>query len=159
MAQTVKNLPARRETQVRSLGQEAPLERGWEPTPVFLPGESHGWRSLAGYSPWGHRVRHNWATDTLCISIYVDKCVWTCMYVCIFVHICVCLDVYVGGHVHIVLYVSVYVCILMQFCVFTCLCFCYMCGTRKCLVYTYVCVHVYMYYMYVCTCLYVCILM
>ena len=25
----------------------------WQPTPVFLPGESHGQRSLAGYSPWG----------------------------------------------------------------------------------------------------------
>ena len=24
-------------------------------TPVFLPGESHGWRSLVGYSPWGHK--------------------------------------------------------------------------------------------------------
>ena len=29
--------------------------RKWLPTPVFLPGESHGWRSLAGYSPWGHK--------------------------------------------------------------------------------------------------------
>ena len=28
--------------------------RAWQPTPVFLPGESHGQRSLAGYSPWGH---------------------------------------------------------------------------------------------------------
>ena len=27
--------------------------RGWRPTPVFLPGESHGQRSLPGYSPWG----------------------------------------------------------------------------------------------------------
>ena len=27
----------------------------WKPTPVFLPGESHGQRSLAGYSPWGHK--------------------------------------------------------------------------------------------------------
>ena len=27
----------------------------WQPIPVFLGGESHGWRSLAGYSPWGHR--------------------------------------------------------------------------------------------------------
>ena len=27
--------------------------RKWQPTPVFLPGESHGWRSLIGYSPWG----------------------------------------------------------------------------------------------------------
>ena len=29
--------------------------RKWQPTPVFLPGESHGWRSLIGYSPWGHK--------------------------------------------------------------------------------------------------------
>ena len=28
--------------------------RKWQPAPVFLPGESHGQRSLAGYSPWGH---------------------------------------------------------------------------------------------------------
>ena len=27
--------------------------RQWHPTPVLLPGESHGWRSLVGYSPWG----------------------------------------------------------------------------------------------------------
>ena len=27
----------------------------WQPTPVFLPGESHGWRSLVSYSPWGHK--------------------------------------------------------------------------------------------------------
>ena len=31
--------------------------RGMQPTPVFLPWESHGQRSLAGYSPWGHRVK------------------------------------------------------------------------------------------------------
>ena len=28
--------------------------RHWHPTPVLLPGKSHGWRSLVGYSPWGH---------------------------------------------------------------------------------------------------------
>ena len=28
--------------------------RKWQPTPVLLPGKSHGWRSLVGYSPWGH---------------------------------------------------------------------------------------------------------
>ena len=32
-----------------------PWRRKWQPTPVFLPGESHGKRSLAGYSPWGHK--------------------------------------------------------------------------------------------------------
>ena len=35
------------------------LEKGMEPTSVFLPGESCGQRSLAGYNPWGHRVRHD----------------------------------------------------------------------------------------------------
>jgi len=38
---------------VRSLGQEDPQRRAWQLTPVFLPGESHGQRSLEGYSPWG----------------------------------------------------------------------------------------------------------
>ena len=53
MAQMVKNLPAMQETQVRSPGREDPLgDGGWQPTPVFLPGESHGQRSLVGYSPW-----------------------------------------------------------------------------------------------------------
>ena len=35
--------------------------RKWQPTPVFLPGESHGQRSLMGYSLWGLRVGHNWS--------------------------------------------------------------------------------------------------
>ena len=32
-----------------------PWRKQWLPTPVFLPGESHGQRSLAGYSLWGHK--------------------------------------------------------------------------------------------------------
>ena len=32
-----------------------PWRRKREPTPVFLPGKSHGLRSMAGYSPWGHK--------------------------------------------------------------------------------------------------------
>ena len=43
------------ETQVQSLGGEDPLEEGMATTPVFLPRESHGQRSLAGYGPWGHK--------------------------------------------------------------------------------------------------------
>ena len=30
-----------------------PWRRKWQPTPVLLPGKSHGWRSLVGYSSWG----------------------------------------------------------------------------------------------------------
>ena len=36
-----------------------PWRREWQPTPVFLPGESRGQRNLAGYSPWDHKVRHS----------------------------------------------------------------------------------------------------
>ena len=55
MAQTVKNPPALQETRVRSLGQEDSLENGMLTTPVFLPGEFHGQRSLVAYSPWDHK--------------------------------------------------------------------------------------------------------
>ena len=41
--------------QVQSLGGEDLWRRVWQPTPVFLPGESHGQRRLMGYSPWGHK--------------------------------------------------------------------------------------------------------
>ena len=47
----VINLPAMQETQVHSLDGEDPLEEEWQSTPVFLPGESHGQRSLMDYSP------------------------------------------------------------------------------------------------------------
>ena len=57
VAQTVKNLPTIWETWVQSLAREDPLggedPLKWLPTPVFLPGKSHGQRSLAGYSPQG----------------------------------------------------------------------------------------------------------
>ena len=43
------------EIQVRSLVQEDSLEEGMATHPVFLPGGSHGQRSLEGYSPWGHK--------------------------------------------------------------------------------------------------------
>ena len=59
----VKNLPQAQEMKVQSLDQslgwEDPWRRKWQPTPVFLPGESHGQRE-PGDSPWGwKRVRHD----------------------------------------------------------------------------------------------------
>ena len=51
----VKNPPAMSEMRVRSLGQEDPLMKEMA-THSSLPGESHGQRSLAGYSPCGHKA-------------------------------------------------------------------------------------------------------
>ena len=53
----VKNLPAN--PWVRKI----PWSRKWQPTSVFMPGKFHGQRSLVGYSPWGCRVGHDWATE------------------------------------------------------------------------------------------------
>ena len=52
----VKNLPAMREDlgSIPELGR-FPWRKEQLPTPVFLPGEFHGQRSLAGYRPWGYK--------------------------------------------------------------------------------------------------------
>ena len=55
VAQTVKRLPAMRETWVRFLGREEPLEKEMAISPALLPGKSHGRGSLIGYSPWGRK--------------------------------------------------------------------------------------------------------
>ena len=51
ISQMVKNLPSMQETWVGKI----PWRRKWQPTPVLLSGESHGQRSLVGYSLWDHR--------------------------------------------------------------------------------------------------------
>ena len=53
VVQMVKHPRALQETWVQSLDWENPWEKGI--TPIFLPGESHGGRSLVGYSPWGRK--------------------------------------------------------------------------------------------------------
>ena len=55
VAQRVKNLPVMRETGFDPWVGKISWRRQGQPTPVFLPGESHGWRSLVGCSPWGHK--------------------------------------------------------------------------------------------------------
>ena len=56
----VKNLPASagdiRDTGlIPGLGRKVPWRKAWQPTAVFLPGGTHGQRSLADYSPWGRK--------------------------------------------------------------------------------------------------------
>ena len=55
----VKKLPANKGNVKRSgfnlwVGK-IPWKKAWQPPPVFLPGESHGWESLAGYDPYNHK--------------------------------------------------------------------------------------------------------
>ena len=66
----VKTPPTVQETWVQSLGQKDPLEKGMAATPVFLPGEFHGQRSLAEYSPWCCRVGHDCTTNTFTFHIF-----------------------------------------------------------------------------------------
>ena len=62
--------------------------RKWQPTPVFLPGESQGWGSLVGCRLWGRRVGHHWsdlaaaaaATSHLWKHESISLCcVWGCL--------------------------------------------------------------------------------
>ena len=65
---------------MQSLGWEDPWRRKWQPTPVFLLGESHGQRSLVGYSLWDHkesdRTEHacTQAQSSLNIIIPTERC-------------------------------------------------------------------------------------
>ena len=65
----VENLPAN----ARDMGSiprlgKAPGKRKWQPTPVFLPGESHGQRILVGYSPWAHKESD--ITEHVCVPAH-----------------------------------------------------------------------------------------
>ena len=55
VAQMVKRLSTMWETWVPSRVRKIRWRRKWQSTSVLLPGESHGQRSLVGYSPWGHK--------------------------------------------------------------------------------------------------------
>ena len=89
-----------------------PWGKKWQPTPVFLPGKSHGWRSLAGYRPWGHRLQSmgSYANVHVSISFYlpshvnggvsvfsphihVNLCVLKCTF--IYLYLCVFMSLHV----------------------------------------------------------------
>ena len=67
VAQMIKNPPAIQETGVCSLGWEDSWRREWLPTPLFLPGEFHGQRSLVGYCPWS--CKESDKTERLSLSL------------------------------------------------------------------------------------------
>ena len=51
-----------------------PWRKKWQPTPIFLPGKSHGWRSLVGYSPWC--CKELYTTEKLYFH-YLFSTLWT----------------------------------------------------------------------------------
>ena len=54
MVLLVKNSPSKR-FQFDPWVRKIPWRRAWQPTPGLFPGESHGWRSLVGHGPQGHK--------------------------------------------------------------------------------------------------------
>ena len=72
----VKKLPAMQKPQETQLCSFNPWvrkilwRRAWQPTPVFLPGESHGQRSLMGYNPWGRKESD--MTEQLTLLLLTD---------------------------------------------------------------------------------------
>ena len=65
VAQMVKRLSTMPETRFDLWVRKIPWRKEWQPTPVFLPGECHGQRSLAGYSPWGLKESNmTWSLST-----------------------------------------------------------------------------------------------
>ena len=77
VALVVKNSPANAgDTKRRGFDSwvgKVSWRRKWQPTPVFLPGKFHGQRGVAGYSPWGLRVRHDRAPEHTNASYYATS--------------------------------------------------------------------------------------
>ena len=63
-----------------------PWRRAWQPTPVFLPEKYHRQRSLAGYSPWGHKeLDMTGASEHAYQTLFMRQCVHI-TYICIYKH-------------------------------------------------------------------------
>ena len=76
MAQTVKHLPAVQEIWVHPWVREDSRSGKWQPTPVDLPGESHGKRSLEGYSAWGHKSQTRLSHTHTHTHTHTEKSAW-----------------------------------------------------------------------------------
>ena len=72
--QAVKKLQSRRPGFDSWFGK-LPWSREWLPSPVFLPGEFHGQRSLVGYNPWGPKEFDDWVANIFTFTI-VDYSLW-----------------------------------------------------------------------------------
>ena len=69
----VKHLPTMQGTQVQSLGQEDPLEKGMATHSSIPAWRIHRQRSLVGYSPWGHKESNRTEQLTLSLFTFTEK--------------------------------------------------------------------------------------
>ena len=67
----IKNLPAVQRSRFDPWVRKITWRRKWQCTPVFLPGEFHGWRSLVGYSTWG--CKESDVTEQLTQNIKISR--------------------------------------------------------------------------------------
>ena len=84
VAQMVKRLPRMQETQVKSPGWEDILEKEMATHSSIMPGKSHGWRSLVGYSPWGGKESDT--TEQLHFHFYFPTMMKNPMYRAFYIH-------------------------------------------------------------------------
>ena len=78
VTQKVNNLPAMQETQVQSLDREISWRREWQPTPVFLPGKSHG---RGGWWDAVHRVsKHCSQLSDFCAHVHAHIHTHNCVH-------------------------------------------------------------------------------
>ena len=56
--------------------EKIPWRKKWQPTPVFLPEEFHGQRSLVGYSPWDHKELDTTKHAHTHINVYLSLCIY-----------------------------------------------------------------------------------
>ena len=70
VAQVVKSPPECGRPGFNPWIRKVPWRRKWQPTPIFSPGQFHGQRSLAGYSPWCHKELDT--TEQLTLSFHMN---------------------------------------------------------------------------------------
>ena len=133
MVLVVKNLPdsagRHKRHEFHPRVKKIPWRRKWQPTPVFLPEESHGQRSLATmvHGTTESCTAERLSTPSLYMSLRVS------VYICVFVYMHMCLCVYVYICVFVYMHMCVCVCACVYLCVYAYECLC---------VYVYICVYI-----------------
>ena len=135
----IRNLSAMQRLRFDSWVRKIPWRRKWLHTSVFLPGEFHGQRSLAGYSPWGCKELEMTERLTDARHTYMHTYIYIHMHTYMHIHM----------HTHIYTYTHIHTCTYMCILTYTCI------HAYTCIL-TYTCIHTHA-YTHIQTCTYTCI--